>query len=198
MSFFPVECAILWLADFFQNLIVSRASVNGDRQKGPPLPQSFSTKVAIESGLYIGTWEQVWQVSGSRWRSEPGPEQVRGRTWFGPGSDLPDGPPERSWEVSGAKPCQTPKSPEIAKISKISKISRFREISRFSRFCEILRFLEILGLALQMPIRAHVWARVHIGVWNDITPAYVHHMFEHVSTHWHNICLSTYAHVASI
>ena len=51
MSFFPVECEIFGLADFFQNLIVSRASVNGGRQKGPRLAQSFSTEVAIESGL---------------------------------------------------------------------------------------------------------------------------------------------------
>ena len=44
---------VFGLADFFQNLIVSRASVNGDREKGPPLPQSFSTEPGIESGLYI-------------------------------------------------------------------------------------------------------------------------------------------------
>ena len=43
----------LWLAIFFQNSIVSRASVNGDLQKGPHLPQSFSTEPGIESGLYI-------------------------------------------------------------------------------------------------------------------------------------------------
>ena len=64
MSFFPVECAILWLADFFQNHAVSRASVNRTCQKGPLLPQSFSTKVAIESGLYIAPGMPKNRLSG--------------------------------------------------------------------------------------------------------------------------------------
>lgn len=51
MYLFRQFWAILWLADFFKNRTVSRASVNADLQKGPPLAQSFSTEVAIESGL---------------------------------------------------------------------------------------------------------------------------------------------------
>ena len=52
----------LWIADFFQKSIVSRGSVNADPEKGPHLPQSFSTEVAIESGLYIAPGIQVSRV----------------------------------------------------------------------------------------------------------------------------------------
>ena len=106
MSFFPVECEIFGLADFFQNLIVSRASVNGGRQKGPHLAQSFSTEVAIESGLYIGTWSQVWQVRTQKIVLSAGlakPASLArfcqtGSDWSGQpsGSDLPK---TRFWQV---------------------------------------------------------------------------------------------------
>ena len=56
---------VFGLADFFQNLIVSRASVNGDREKGPRLAQSFSTEPGIESGLYIAAW-QHFRTSGQQ------------------------------------------------------------------------------------------------------------------------------------
>ena len=95
MYLFRQFWAILWLADFFQNLIVSRASVNGDLQKGPHLPQSFSTKVAIESGLYIGTWEHFLAGRTSIW-------PLGARSWiWGRIQDLagrsPDGPRTRIW-----------------------------------------------------------------------------------------------------
>ena len=57
----------LWLADFFQNCTVSRASVNGDLQNGPPLAQSFATELAIESGLYIAPGRQLFG-SGQQFR----------------------------------------------------------------------------------------------------------------------------------
>ena len=62
MYLFRQFWAFLWIADFFQKSIVSRGSVNGDLEKGPPFAQSFSTEVAIESGLYIAPGIQVWQV----------------------------------------------------------------------------------------------------------------------------------------
>ena len=101
MYLFRQFWAILWLADFFQNCIVSRASVNGNLQKGPHLPQSFSTKVAIESGLYIGTWEHFlagWRPSGD----------LPARTWiWGQILDLagrsPDGPPTSLWPEPGSE-----------------------------------------------------------------------------------------------
>ena len=101
MYLFRQFWAILWLADFFQNLIVSRASVNGDLQNGPHLPQSFSTKVAIESGLYIGTWEHFLAGRRSIW-------QVPARTWiWGRIQDLagrsPDGPPTSLWPEPGSE-----------------------------------------------------------------------------------------------
>ena len=70
MYLFRQFWAFLWIADFFQKSIVSRGSVNGDLEKGPHLPQSFSTEVAIESGLYIAPGIQVWRV----WAPLSGPD----------------------------------------------------------------------------------------------------------------------------
>ena len=80
MYLFRQFCGFLWLAIFFKNCTVSRASVNATRQNGPPLPQSFATELAIESGLYIapGTYffgsGQQFRHFGSEvrfWRQSP-------------------------------------------------------------------------------------------------------------------------------
>ena len=70
MYLFRQFWAFLWIADFFQKSIVSRGSVNADPEKGPRLPQSFSTEVAIESGLYIAPGIQVSRV----WTTFSGPD----------------------------------------------------------------------------------------------------------------------------
>ena len=145
MSFFPVECEIFGLADFFQNLIVSRASVNGGRQKGPRLAQSFSTEVAIESGLYIAPGTQVWQV---RHQKIDFPTDLAkpaslarfcptGCDWSGQpsGSDLPNWQVWQVWARIGAKPRFWPDPWSEPGIAKIAKISTFREKSDFCRFC---------------------------------------------------------------
>ena len=147
MSFFPVECEIFGLADFFQNLIVSRASVNGDLQKGPHLPQSFSTEPGIESGLYIAPGTQLFG-SGHRFpdfgaRSDrsaqdlpnlaPSPRSVRQgfRT---------SEPKSRFWRQSPEIPksCRKSGNPENPRKSWKSRKSRLLAKSR--DFCDFQDF----------------------------------------------------------
>ena len=129
MYLFRQFWAIFWLADFFQNRAVSRASVNRTCQKGPHLPQSFSTEVAIESGLYIGpgigflagpspnpgpiqdlakmsvlSRSELGPGSGSD-SQNPGPNQnlarmaVLAKSWFGPGFWLRSMVGPESWNL---------------------------------------------------------------------------------------------------
>ena len=175
MYLFRQFCEFLWLAIFFQKSIVSRASVNGDLEKGPHLPQSFSTKVAIESGLYIGTWEHFSAGPTSIWRpwsdlrSKVGSRsqtRVARRT-----SDQPLRPDSSKWPLWRVWPekCSGwrfwPESCSEPEIARIAKISTFRENSRFWWF---LRFLDLSTFLTDSPSKClselMVWAHVHRAV----------------------------------
>ena len=209
MYLFRQFWAILWLADFFQNLIVSRASVNGDLQNGPHLPQSFSTKVAIESGLYIGTWDDFLAGRTSIW-------QVPARTWiWGRIQDLagrsPDGPPTshrpepgseaRSWVWPESRPDSKSGRFRVQsqKSTKSPKSRDFAKSRDFGDFCDF--WIWTWNLQIRHPdAYLSSWSElVHIGVRITLPTAYVHHACSDMhATHWHNIWYKPNPYVASI
>ena len=107
-----------------QNRTVSRASVNADRQKGPRLAQSFSTKVAIESGLYIAP----------------------GTMDFGSGHRFPDLAPE---SPGRARTCQTWRQvgnlPDSDFRTSEPEPRFWRQSPEIPKSCRNLEILEILG-----------------------------------------------------
>ena len=196
MYLFRQFCSISWLAIFFKNCTVSRASVNGDLQNGPLLPQSFSTEVAIESGLYIApgtqlfgsdtrfldlapgssgllktcqTWRQVRNLSDQDFRAR---SQNRG---------------------SGAKSPEIPKSREILEILEILGNPGNRTNLDFSRKVEISA-KSWIPRSDRFPEISHVrcvyesWLRIHVhtDVRNSVRP-HVHCTFERATTHWHHV-----------
>ena len=168
MYLFRQFCGFSWLAIFFKKSIVSRGSVNGTCQKGPRLAQSFSTKVAIESGLYIAPGyapdqvrTAIWQVSGQIARSAQDLS-----IW-----DLPDGcpelPPDRpgsEWRFGpglSGKSLRTAKSRKSWKIQKIAKIAK---ISTFGQKLTFWRFLQFSGNLKISDFCCHVLYGEHIHV----------------------------------
>ena len=200
MYLFRQFCGFSWLAIFFKKSIVSRGSVNGTCQKGPRLAQSFSTKVAIESGLYIAPGyapdqvrTAIWQVSGQIARSAQDLS-----IW-----DLPDGcpelPPDRpgsEWRFGpglSGKSLQTAKSRKswkIQKIAKIAKISTFGQKSTFWRFLQFSGNLKISDIRCPCAIwRAHSRAHVHTAVRNSVRH-HVHSMLVTCLAHVHMYVVS--------
>ena len=209
MYLFRQFWAILWLADFFQKLIVSRASVNGDLQKGPHLPQSFSTKVVIESGLYIAPGSHFSAGRRSIWEVQPGPgSRVGSRTWL----DLPDRPSDQplrpdpgSRVGSRVWPGKWLQTANLARITSRARNRQNRQNLDFSRKLEILVISAISGsgrdsdqIRVQMLSELMVWAHVHIGVQNHIRQHMCTACSVHASTHWHSIWGTILSYVASI
>ena len=153
MYLFRQFCGFSWLAIFFKKSIVSRGSVNGTCQKGPRLAQSFSTEVAIESGLYIAPGYARFLV---RTAIRTGSCQIGRSAQDLPIWDLPDGcpeqPPDRPGPTGGSdqvrpeicsgqrnpgnpeksrKSQKSPKSRLLAKSRLFGEIYDFPEISRF-------------------------------------------------------------------
>ena len=186
----------LWLAIFFQNSIVSRASVNGDLQKGPRLPQSFSTEPGIESGLYIAP----------------------GTMDFGSGHRFPDLAPE---SPGRARTCQTWRQvgnlPDSDFRTSEPEPRFWRQSAEIPKSCEILEILEILGnpgnrrnldFSRKVANPAKSWIsgsdrfpeiphnrcsyesrfrfHVHTDVRNSVRP-HVHCTSRRASTHWHHV-----------
>ena len=131
-----------------QNCTVSRASVNGDLQNGPLLPQSFSTEVAIESGLYIAPGRYFFG-SGQQNRhlapNLPGRAQTC-QTWrqvpkpVGPGFRTSE-PKSRFWRQSP----EIPKKYEILKILENPENPENRTNPDFSRKVAISEIFRISG-----------------------------------------------------
>ena len=169
MYLFRQFWAFRWLADFFQKSIVSRASVNLFFEKGPPFAQSFSTEVAIESGLYIQPWDQkielrtrfwhIWQI----WHFLAVPSQVRRSGQIcGSGSEAVRSCPEHFLARSAglARKCQKVlRTAILARIVSGALSGQNRQNRDFSRKVEISAILQISGsdTILDMWIQGAVW-----------------------------------------
>ena len=209
MYLFRQFWAILWLADFFQKSIVSRASVNGDLEKGPHLPQSFSTKVAIESGLYIAPGSHFSAGRRSIWQVWPGPgSRVGSRVWPDPPdrpSDQPLRPDPGSRVGSRVWPGKWLRTANLARITSRARNRQNRQNLDFSRKLEILVISAISGSGRDSDQIRHPgaglssWSElVHIGVQNHIRQHMCTACSVHASTHWHSIWGTILSYVASI
>ena len=150
MSFFPVEWPILWLAIFFQNRAVSRASVNADPEKGPCLAQSFSTEVAIESGLYIAAWTQDFRVWAqlSAFLADPATLAKVGQigeileSWSGQ-QIWPDPAKPAVWPDLARSGVQTWFWPDPWSEPEIARIARIANFGQSCRICQICGFQDL-------------------------------------------------------
>ena len=150
MSFFPVEWPILWLAIFFQNRAVSRASVNADPEKGPCLAQSFSTEVAIESGLYIAAWTQDFRVWAqlSAFLADPATLAKVGQigeileSWSGQ-QIWPDPAKPAVWPDLARSGVQTWFWPDPWSDPEIARIARIANFGQSCRICQICGFQDL-------------------------------------------------------
>ena len=169
-------------------MIVSRASVNGDLQKGPHLPQSFSTKVVIESGLYIAPGSHFSAGRRSIWEVQPGPgSRVGSRTWL----DLPDRPSDQplrpdpgSRVGSRVWPGKWLRTANLARITSRARNRQNRQNLDFSRKLEILVISAISGSGRDSgqirhpgPICAHGLSSCAHWCPESHPTAYVHCMF---------------------
>ena len=197
MYLFRQFCGFSWLAIFFKKSIVSRGSVNGTCQKGPRLAQSFSTKVAIESGLYIAPGYARFLV---RTAIRTGSCQIGRSAQDLPIWDLPDGCPERPPDRPGPTGGSDQVRPEICsgqrnpgnpeKSRKSQKSPKSRLLAKSRLFGEIYDFPEISRFrtsAVHACYMASTFTCSCAHCCQEHRPTSCAHMLDACSTHWHNV-----------